>query len=576
MAKQQHVRLGNLLIDQGLISQEQLQGVLVAQRTTKKRIGQLLIEMGLLIEERLLEVLSKQFALEVLPADIFEMLSPETVKLIPETLARNYSVIAVGLHDRTLDVATADPVNVVALDDLAHATGLRIHFKLASLITIKKAIDRYYSQVSMHQNLEEIAQKDVSISISSSNFSEEAVDLAELKQQADLPPVVKLINHLLYQAVTERASDIHIEPYEENTKVRFRIDGVLYDFTQVPRQLHLAVVSRIKIVANMDIAERRLPQDGGFKVNSGGQEYDFRVSTLPAIYGENVEIRLLAKEAVTTQYTLESLGFEPEQLKIFKQAIHRPWGMILITGPTGSGKSTTLHTALKIIRSPRNNIVTVEDPVEYHQPGIQQVQVKPSIGLDFAAALRSILRQDPDIIMVGEIRDLETAQMALRAALTGHLIFSTLHTSDAVSTIVRLIDIGIEAHLVAAALRLAAAQRLVRKICLKCKEPYDCPPSEQHLFDFLPAPPSTLYRGRGCVSCRNTGYAGRIAVFEVFPITTKVRQMITEETNLDTLRACKLEQGMDSLRRSGLNKAAAGVTTVEEVLATCIEEDQDA
>jgi len=561
------------LIDEGLITHEQLESVLAQQGKTKKRIGQLLIEMGLLLEKNLMGSLAKQFGLQLLSDDAFETISPEIVRLIPETLARSYSVIAVERENGTLSVATADPINVVALDDLSHATGLRINFKIASVSAIQKAIDRYYAQVSIDRGLEEMAQKEVAISISSATFVEEAVDLSELKQQALLPPVVKLINHLLHQAIMERASDIHIEPYEENTKVRFRIDGVLYDSTQVPRQLHLAVVSRVKILANMDIAERRLPQDGGFKVTSAGAEYDFRVGTLPAIYGEKVELRVLEKEGVNTHYTLESLGFEPEQLKIFKQVLNRPWGMILMTGPTGSGKSTTLHAALKIIRSPRSNIVTVEDPVEYRQPGIQQVQVKPAIGLTFATALRSILRQDPDIIMVGEIRDLETAQMAVRAALTGHLLFSTLHTNDAISTVVRLINIGIEPHLVAAALTLAASQRLVRKICPKCKEPYDPPPSEQKLFSFLPAPPSTLYRGRGCVSCRNTGYAGRVAVYEVLPITSKVRPMITEGTNLDILRRHAEEQGMDTVRRSGLKKAAAGTTTVEEVLTTCIEED---
>ncbi len=573
MLARQHVRLGELLVDEGLVSYDQLQSALVEQLKSKKRIGQVMVGQGWLLEEQLTRGLSKQFGLEVLSADAFESISPEVVRLIPESLARTYSIMPVGMDDRALAVATTDPLNVVAQDELNHAAGMRIHFKLAPVKAIREAIERYYSQVSIDRGLEEMAQAEVPISISSYVSADETADLSELKQQAGLPPVVKLINHLLYQAATQRASDIHIEPYEENTKVRFRIDGVLYDFTQVPRQLHLAVVSRIKIVANMDIAERRLPQDGGFKVSSDGVEYDFRVSTLPAIYGEKVELRLLEKQAVATHYTLESLGFEPEQLKIFKPAIQRPWGMILITGPTGSGKSTTLHTALKIIRSPSTNIITVEDPVEYRQPGIQQVQVKPAIGLDFATALRSILRQDPDIIMVGEIRDLETAQMAVRAALTGHLLFSTLHTNDAISTIVRLVNIGVEPHLVAVALTLAAAQRLVRKICLKCKERYDPPPSEQKLFDFLPAPPSTLYRGRGCVYCRNTGYSGRIAVFELFPITSRVRAMITEGSNLDILRKYQEEQGMDPLRRSGLRKAAAGITTVEEVLATCIEED---
>jgi len=568
-----HLRLGELLSHEGVITQEQLEEALADQQKTRRRIGRILVDMGVISEEELTQVLARQFGIEALSADAFEGISPQVVKLIPDSLAKNYCVIPIGRENGGLDVATADPLNVVARDDLAQATGLQINFKLAPLSIIQLAIERCYGQFSFGRGLEEMALQDVSISIRSEAPAEETMDLRELKQQADLPPVVKLINYLLGQAITDSASDIHIEPYEGDTNVRFRIDGVLHDFTQVSRQLHLAVVSRIKILANMDIAERRLPQDGGFKATLGGLEYDFRVSTLPTIYGEKVVLRVLDKEGVTTHYTLESLGFDPKQYEIFNQAIHRPWGMILMTGPTGSGKSTTLHTALKIIRSPRTNIVTVEDPVEYHQPGIQQVQVRPQVGLDFAQTLRSILRQDPDVIMVGEIRDLETAQMAARAALTGHLVFSTLHTNDAISTFIRLANIGVESHLVAACVTLVAAQRLVRKICLKCKEAYASSPSEQAYFDFLPAPPEVLYRAKTCSSCRNTGYSGRIAVYEMFPVTPEVRQAVTEGANLDVLRNLAAEAGLDSLRRNGLKKAAQGITTIEEVLATCGESD---
>ena len=570
---EKHVRLGELLLHDGTITQEQLEEALAAQQQTRRRIGRILVDMGVISEEKLTQVLARQFGIESLSADAFEAISPQVVKLIPDSLAKTYSVIPIGREDGGLDVATADPLNVVARDDLAQATGLQINFKLAPLSIIQLAIDRCYGQFSIGRGLEEMALNDVSISIRSEAPVEEAMDLKELKQQADLPPVVKLINYLLGQAITDSASDIHIEPYEGDTNVRFRIDGILHDFTQVSRQLHLAVVSRVKILANMDIAERRIPQDGGFKATLGGLEYDFRVSTLPTIYGEKVVLRVLEKEGVNSHYTLESLGFDPEQLEIFNQAIHRPWGMILMTGPTGSGKSTTLHTALKIIRSPRTNIVTVEDPVEYRQPGIQQVQVRPTIGLDFAQTLRSILRQDPDVIMVGEIRDLETAQMATRAALTGHLVFSTLHTNDAVSTFVRLANIGVESHLVAACVTLVAAQRLVRKICLKCKEAYTPSASEQAYFDFLPAPPEILYRGKTCSSCRNTGYSGRVAVYEMFPVTPKVRQAVTEGANVNVLRDLAAEAGLDSLRRNGLKKIAQGVTTMEEVLGTCGESD---
>lgn len=571
---QPHVRLGDMLIALGLLTEEKLRQALEEQRKTKKRIGQLLVDMGFLSEEKMLQVLSQQFQIELLQPHDLDEIAPRVIQCVSEVLARTQVVIPLAIEGRTLVVATADPLNVVALNDLRHATGLQIRFKLAPWKLIEQAIGRHYAKVSEDQSFEKFLQQDESITIDAVAEQEEStVDLRELRQQVDLAPVVRLVNHILAQAIDDRVSDIHIEPYEDKTLVRNRIDGILFDVAQVPPQLHLPVVSRVKILSNMDIAERRLPQDGGFRVKAGGAEYDFRVSTLPTINGEKVVLRLLEKEGVTTHYSLESLGFEPAQLKIFETIIRRPWGMVLLTGPTGSGKSTTLHTAIKAIRSPRTNIITVEDPVEYHNPGIQQVQVRPRIGLDFAQALRSILRQDPDIIMVGEIRDVETAQMAIRAALTGHLLFSTLHTNDAVSTVMRLMNIGIEAHLVSAALTLAAAQRLVRKVCLRCKEPHDPAPSELALFDFLPAPPKTLYMGKGCTACRNTGYSGRLAVYELFPITQRVRNIINERADLEELRRCAAEEGMDSLRRSGLRKAAAGITTVEEVLATCVEEE---
>jgi type IV pilus assembly protein PilB len=571
---QPHIRLGDLLVELGRLTEENLHYVLEEQRSTKRRLGQLLIDKGFLSEEELLQVLARQFKLELLPPEAMDSIEPRPLKLVSETLARHHTVLPLQCEGQTLYVATADPLNVVAANDLQHATGLRIRFRLAPSPLIQKAIERHYAGLQVVQGFERVIQQDDGLTISTTTGGEDGKDdLLELKRQVDLPPVIRLVNDMLIQAIDERASDIHIEPYEDRVQIRNRIDGILFDAIRVPAQFHLPVVSRIKILANMDIAERRLPQDGGFRVTVGGREFDFRVSTLPTTGGEKVVLRILEKEAVTTRYTMESLGFMPQQLPIFQDAIRRPWGMILMTGPTGSGKSTTLHTALRVIRSPRTNIITIEDPVEYHQPGIQQVQVRPAIGLDFAQALRSILRQDPDIIMVGEIRDAETAQMAVRAALTGHLLFSTLHTNDAVSTIVRLINIGLEPHLVGAALTLAAAQRLVRKLCVKCKEPYTPTAVEQAHFDFLPAPPTTLYRGAGCSACRNTGYMGRSAVYELFPITAQVRQMIYDRADLETLRRHAAEAGMDSLRRSGLRKVADHITTLEEVLTTCIAEE---
>jgi type IV pilus assembly protein PilB len=354
--------------------------------------------------------------------------------------------------------------------------------------------------------------------------------------------------------------------------VRYRIDGLLFDLLEVPRTLHLAVVSRLKIISRLDIAERRLPQDGSFASNIEGREIDFRVSTLPTLYGEKVVLRLLEKEAVVQHYTLENLGFEPDQLELFMRGVRRPWGMVLLTGPTGSGKSTTLHTAIKAIKSPRKNIVTVEDPVEYRQPGIQQVQVKSEIGFDFSRSLRSILRQDPDIIMVGEIRDAETAQIAVRAALTGHLVLSTLHTNDAISTLVRLVNIGVEPFLVASAVNVAAAQRLVKKICQHCKEAYRPSEDETALFP-AGSIPEFLYRGRGCKQCRNIGYSGRMALYEVFWVNTDIRRMILQGVEEDQVRKFAADSGMVSLRQAGFRRVIQGHTTLEEVMSVVADQE---
>jgi type IV pilus assembly protein PilB len=392
------------------------------------------------------------------------------------------------------------------------------------------------------------------------------VDLKALRTQADDPPVVKVVNYVLGRAAGDGASDIHVEPHEDRTRVRYRIDGLLFELLEVPRALHLAVVSRLKIISRLDIAERRLPQDGSFASRIHGREIDFRVSTLPTVFGEKVVLRLLEKEAVIEHYSLETLGFEPEQMTIFERAVRRPWGMVLLTGPTGSGKSTTLHTAIKAIKSPRKNIVTVEDPVEYRQPGIQQVQVKSEIGFTFARSLRAILRQDPDIIMIGEIRDEETAQIAVRAALTGHLVLSTLHTNDSVATIMRLINIGVEPFLVASSVNVAAAQRLVRKICRNCKEAYQPTAEERELFAPEPAP-EMLHRGRGCRMCRNIGYSGRTALYEVFPVTARVRRMVIDGADSDRIAQEAVTAGMITLRQAGLRRAMQGITTLEEVMA---------
>jgi len=564
--------LGQMLVNDGILTQERLAEALTRQRKTKDRLGQILIEMKVLDEEVLLKYLSRQFRKEPITQQELENADLGVVKLVPEEVARQYRIIAAERHGRKLIVATADPLNVVALDDLRRATGLEVDFKIGPGHAIQAAIDDSYRRMTPGHGIDDALRKDLGLTVDITTTVEESLDLQQLRTQAADPPVVKVVNYVLNRAAADSASDIHVEAQEDRTRIRYRIDGLLFDLLEVPKSLHLAVVSRLKIISRLDIAERRLPQDGSFASSLSGREIDFRVSTLPTIHGEKVVLRLLEKEAVVQHYTLESLGFEPEQLEIFNRALQRPWGMVLLTGPTGSGKSTTLHTGIKAIKSPRKNIVTVEDPVEYRQPGIQQVQVKSEIGFDFARSLRSILRQDPDIIMVGEIRDGETAQIAVRAALTGHLVLSTLHTNDAVSTLVRLINIGVEPFLVATAVNVAAAQRLVKKICKHCKEAYRPGAEEAAMFGPLTVP-DMLYRGRGCKECRNIGYSGRMALYEVFGINAQVRRMVIDGTDADQIRKYAADSGMLTLREAGLRRVVRGETTLEEVMSVVADQE---
>jgi type IV pilus assembly protein PilB len=569
--------LGQMLVNDKILSTEQLNQALERQRKTRERLGQILIDMKLIDEDILLKYLGAQFRKDPITRQELSEIDAEVVKLVPEEVARQYGVIASQRSGRRLIVATADPLNVMAMDDLRRATGLEVDFRIGPAGAIQETIEKAYrkvTKVASTEGLEDALKMDLGLNIgpATSALPEGVVDIKQLQTQADDPPVVRVVNYLLGRAALDGASDIHVEPHDDRTRVRYRIDGLLFDLLEIPRQLHLAVVSRIKIISRLDIAERRLPQDGSFSSRIHGQEFDFRVSTLPTLYGEKVVLRLLEKAAVVERYSIENLGFEQEQLEVFLKGVRRPWGMVLITGPTGSGKSTTLHTALKFIKSPRKNVVTVEDPVEYRQPGIQQVQVKSEIGFDFARSLRSILRQDPDIIMVGEIRDQETAQIAVKAALTGHLVLSTLHTNDAVSTLIRLVNIGVEPFLVASAVNVAAAQRLVRKICKDCKEPYR--PSADELALFAPDPgPEVLYRGRGCKSCRNVGYAGRMALYEVFAIDSEVRRMLIDGADGDKIQRYAMGSGMVTLRKCGFRQAARGLTSLEEVLTVAADLD---
>ena len=567
--------LGQMLVNDKVLTTDQLNQALERQRKTRERLGQILIDMKLIDEDILLKYLGSQFRKESITRQDLAALDPDVVRLVPEEVARQYGVIASQRSGRKLIVATADPLNVMALDDLRRATGLDVDFRIGPAGAIQEAIEKTYRKVTSaavaSEGLDDALKVDLGLNVSpTASLAESAIDIRQLQTQADDPPVVRVVNYVLGRAALDGASDVHVEPHDDRTRVRYRIDGLLFDLLEVPRQLHLAVVSRIKIISRLDIAERRLPQDGSFGSRIHGQEFDFRVSTLPTVYGEKVVLRLLEKAAVVERYSIENLGFEKEQLEVFLRGIRRPWGMVLITGPTGSGKSTTLHTAIKFIKSPRKNVVTVEDPVEYRQPGIQQVHVKSEIGFDFARALRSILRQDPDIIMIGEIRDQETAQIAVKAALTGHLVLSTLHTNDAVSTLVRLINIGVEPFLVASAVNVAAAQRLVRRICKDCKESYR--PTADELALFAPDPgPEVLYRGRGCKNCRNVGYAGRMALYEVFAVDAEVRRMLIDGADGDKVQRYAIESGMVTLKQCGFRQAARGLTTLEEVLAVAAD-----
>jgi type IV pilus assembly protein PilB len=471
----------------------------------------------------------------------------------------------------TLTIAMVDPTNVFAMDDIKFMTGYNVEPVVASEVSIKEAIDRYYGSIhalELKKVMDEMAsEEEQNLELLDEN---EEVDLAKLEASTEEAPVVRLVNLILTDSIKRGASDIHIEPYEKDFRVRFRIDGVLYEIMQPPMKLRDAMTSRLKIMAKLDISEKRLPQDGRIKIKmklqGKNKEMDYRVSVLPTLFGEKIVLRLLDKENLMLDMT--RLGFEQESLTRFERAIFKPYGMVLVTGPTGSGKTNTLYSSISRVNTPETNIMTAEDPVEFNLHGINQVQMKESIGLNFAAALRSFLRQDPNIILVGEIRDFETAEIAVKAALTGHLVLSTLHTNDAPSTVSRLMNMGIEPYLVATSVHLIAAQRLVRRLCKECKEPLPMPP--QALMDIgfsaEDAKSVAVYKGRGCQTCNNTGYKGRVGLYEVLEITDSIREMVLTGASAIELKNRASEEGMISLRGSGLRKLKAGLTTVEEVV----------
>ncbi|MGZ7078636.1 MAG: type IV-A pilus assembly ATPase PilB [Thermoanaerobaculia bacterium] len=564
------VRLGELLTKASLISQDQLKEALRVQKETSGKLGETLIKLGFVSEEDITECLSQQFGVPSINLSHFEIDS-SVIKLIPADVARKYNILPVNKTGATITIAMADPTNVFAMDDIKFMTGYNVEPVVASELGIKAAIDNYYgtaSSLELKKVMEDLQQSEnADLEVLE---DEEELDVAALAEGAEEAPVVKLCNLILTDAIKRGASDIHIEPYEKEYRVRFRIDGTLYEIMNPPLKLRDSITSRMKILAKLDISEKRLPQDGRIKLkmklNEKNKELDFRVSVLPTLFGEKIVMRLLDTDQLRLDMT--KLGYEPESLAKFEEAIFKPWGMVLVTGPTGSGKTNTLYSALSKVNSPEVNIMTAEDPVEFNLPGINQVQMKESIGLNFAATLRSFLRQDPNIILVGEIRDFETAEIAIKAALTGHLVLSTLHTNDAPSTINRLMNMGIEPFLVATSVLLIAAQRLARRICGACKEEVDVQPQALLNIGFKKEEIGTfkVYKGRGCDKCNNTGYKGRVGLIEVMQIDDDMRDLIlTGGTAIDIKRKAA-ENGMISLRRSGLVKIKDGITTIEEVV----------
>ena len=567
-------RLGELLVKAGKITTEQLEEALSAQQGEGGRVGTHLVKMGFIDDDDLVEFLSQRYGVPAINLGEIEV-DDSIISIIPAEVARKYTILPVSKAGAKLTIAMVDPTNVFAMDDVKFMTGYNVEPVVASDSSLRSSIDQYYGSthsIELKKVMEDLTDTDdADLEVLE---EEEDLDLEALEEESEEAPVVRLVNIIMTDAIKKGASDIHIEPYEKEFRVRYRLDGILYEMMRPPLRLKEAITSRLKIMSKLDIAEKRLPQDGRIKIKTriGGKvkDLDFRVSVLPTIFGEKIVLRLLDKDNLMLDMT--RLGFEPESLRRFEQAILKPFGMVLVTGPTGSGKTNTLYSALQRINTPETNIMTAEDPVEFNLMGVNQVQMKEQIGLNFAAALRSFLRQDPNIILVGEIRDFETAEVAIKAALTGHLVLSTLHTNDAPSSINRLMNMGIEPFLVASSVNLIAAQRLVRKICTSCKEPIDVP--EQALLDVgftdKEIKALTLFRGRGCERCGGTGYKGRLGLFEVMDVDEEVRELILSGGSANELRQQSIENGMLGLRESGLQKIREGVTTIEEVIRETI------
>src|SRR5574341_140416 len=572
--KQSRSRFGETLVKQEVINPDQLKTAIEEQKRTGKRLGETLLRLGYISQYELVAFLSKQYGVPAINLDEFDVM-PEVLKFMPRESAVKYSLIPINRSGGTLVVAMSDPSNIFAIDELKFATGHNIEVVVASEDSIKNAIERHYgdrkderAKIHIEDTGGSIDQiiGEIEYFIAELGKTEE-MEVDDLAKASEEAPVIRLVNHILVNAIKNGASDIHIEPYEKDYRVRYRIDGILYDTMRPPFRVKNAISSRLKIMSNLDIAERRLPQDGRIKLRLGQRgTMEYRVSVIPTIFGEKVALRLLDQSSL--QLDLTKLGFEEEQLTAFKDCIYKPYGMVLLTGPTGSGKTTTLYSSLIELNRTESNISTAEDPVEYSLPGINQVQIHEEIGLTFAACLRSFLRQDPDIILVGEMRDYETAEIGIKAALTGHLVLSTLHTNDAPSTITRLLNMGVEPFLVTASTNVIVAQRLARRVCQVCKEPTPVPPQVLLNVGFDPEEASNItpVKGKGCMACSDTGYKGRVALYEVMLIQENIKEGILQGASVIELRELGRKNGMRTLREAGLQKLREGMTSLEEIM----------
>ena len=554
---------GQLLKDKGFVTDNQIQEALAIQKQKGGLIGDILVSLHYVTSDQSMLAMSEYLGQEIVNIEGMDIPS-EIINMIPPAIAQLYRIIPIQKKEDTLTIVQADSLNFETLDDLRLMLKHQIKPALCHKDVVLRALEKYYPK--KHESVEQLLlefKEDKSYAVSARG---EYIDIDELRKMADAAPVKKWVNLMFLDAILDKASDIHLEPFEDGFKIRYRIDGILYEKISPPKQLGVPITSRIKVMSSMDISERKLPQDGRIQLNVGGALIDLRVSTLPTKYGESVVMRLLNKSAVSLD--LETLGFRPEELKLIHQLLNKPNGIILVTGPTGSGKTTTLYGALNHLNDIGTKIITTEDPVEYDIDGLIQVQINQSIGVDFANCLRSILRQDPDIILVGEIRDEETARIAIQASLTGHLVFSTLHTNDAPTTVTRLIDIGTKPYLIAATLEAVISQRLVRKICTSCKEEYE--PADESLLELnltkADVKEKRFFRGKGCNNCNNIGYKGRMGIYEIMVINSKIRRLISEQANTNVIRLSAKENGMNTLRDSGLIAIFNGLTTIQEIV----------